>query len=122
MSEVLIARNVITCLVLNEGEKTVCLTSVQPLASGAVSKLIARQRPGTDGGIPMKRAKKSQSKRKRTAKREVLVTETRRITTEPKVEIRKPATLAQALTEPEVAVVKPETKARVVRRTVRRAA
>jgi hypothetical protein len=71
----------------------------------------------------MKRAKKTnQSKRKRTGKRELIVTETRRITTEPKVEIRKPATLAQALTEPGVAVVKPETKTRVVRRTVRRAA
>ena len=68
----------------------------------------------------MKRAKRNtQSKRKRTGKRELLVTE---ITTEPKVEIRKAATLAQALTEPAVAVVKPETKARVVRRTVRRAA
>jgi hypothetical protein len=73
--------------------------------------------------IPMKRAKKiNRSKPKRTGKRELVITETRRITTEPKVEIRKPATLAQALTEPEVAVVKPETKARLVRRTVRRAA
>jgi hypothetical protein len=86
----------------------------------------------------MKRGKQiSKSSRKRTGsrprrsatvlrvperKRELLVTETTRITTEPKVEIRKPATLAQALTEPETAVVKPETKARVVKRTVRRAA
>jgi hypothetical protein len=71
----------------------------------------------------MKRAKKTNpSKRKRTGKTDLIVTETRRITTEPQVEIRKPATLAQALTEQEVAVVKPETKARVVRRTVRRAA
>ena len=71
----------------------------------------------------MKRAKKTNpSKRKRTEKSDLIVTETRRITTEPKVEIRKPATLAQALTEPEVAVVKPETRARVVRRTIRRAA
>jgi hypothetical protein len=79
---------------------------------------------GTKGReLEMKRAKKTnRSARKRTGKRELIVTETRRITTEPKVEIRKPATLAQALTEPEVAVVKPETKARVVRRTVRRAA
>jgi hypothetical protein len=45
-----------------------------------------------------------------------LVTETD-IVTEPRVEIRKPATLAQALTEPAVAVVKPETK--VVRRVVK---
>ena len=71
----------------------------------------------------MKRAKQTkQSKRKRTAKRELIVTETRQITTEPTVEIRRPATLAQALTEPAVAVVKPETKARVIRRTTRRAA
>ncbi|HET9182220.1 MAG TPA: hypothetical protein VFP59_08820 [Candidatus Angelobacter sp.] len=74
---------------------------------------------------------KSELKRKRTgkrdlgkstAKRDLIVTETRRITTKPTIEIRKPATLAQALTEPEVAVVKPETRARVVRRTTRRAA
>lgn len=71
----------------------------------------------------MTRARKSrESSRKRYGKKKVLVTETTQITTEPKVEVRKPATLAQALTEPEVAVVKPETKARVVRRTVRRAA
>jgi hypothetical protein len=78
---------------------------------------------GTRERIQMKRTKKTTpSKRKRTGKRELIVTETRRITTEPKVEIRRPATLAQALTEPEVAVVKPETRARVVRRSVRRAA
>lgn len=59
---------------------------------------------------------------KRTPRQELIVTETRRITTEPTVEIRKPATLAQALTEPETAVVKPETKSRVVKRTVRRRA
>ena len=59
---------------------------------------------------------------KRTNRQELLVTETTRITTEPKIEIRKPATLAQALTEPETAVVKPETKARVVKRTVQRRA
>jgi hypothetical protein len=73
--------------------------------------------------LEMKRAKKANpSKQKRIGKRDLIVTETRRITTEPKVEIRKAATLAQALTEPQVAVVKPETKARVVRRTTRRAA
>ena len=63
-----------------------------------------------------------QSKRKRMQKRDLVITEIRRITTEPKVEIRKAATLAQALTEPEVVVIKPATRARVVRRTVRRAA
>jgi len=36
-----------------------------------------------------------------------VVTEKTYITTEPEIEIRKPATLAQALTEPAVAVVKP---------------
>ena len=71
----------------------------------------------------MARAKKTHKPtRKRSGKQELIVTETRKITTEPTVEIRKPATLAQALTEPEVAVVKPETKARVVRRSVRRRA
>jgi hypothetical protein len=45
------------------------------------------------------------------------------ITTEPEVEIRKPATLAQALTEPAVAVVKPKTKVRkeIQTKTLRRA-
>jgi len=44
-------------------------------------------------------------------------------TTVPEIEIRKPATLAQALTEPAVAVVKPNKKVRrVVQRTTRRAA
>ena len=41
-----------------------------------------------------------------------VVTEKTYITTEPEIEIRKPATLAQALTEPGVAVVKPKTKVR----------
>ncbi len=44
------------------------------------------------------------------------------ITTEPEVEIRRPATLAQALTEPEVAVVKPKTSVKKVRVKSRRAA
>lgn len=44
------------------------------------------------------------------------------ITTEPEVEIRKPATLAQALTEPKVAVVKPKTRVKKVRTKTRRAA
>lgn len=41
-----------------------------------------------------------------------VITEKTYVTTEPEVEIRKPATLAQALTEPPVAVVKPKTKVR----------
>jgi hypothetical protein len=41
-----------------------------------------------------------------------VVTENTYITTEPEIEIRKPATLAQALTDPAVAVVKPKTKVR----------
>ena len=57
----------------------------------------------------------------RTGKQRVIVDETREITTEPKVEIRKAGTLAQALTEPEEVVVKPETKARVVKREIKRA-
>jgi hypothetical protein len=48
---------------------------------------------------------------------ETVTTETD-IITRPRVEIRRAATLSQALTEPAVAVVKPESKAvtRVVRR------
>ena len=52
-----------------------------------------------------------------------VVTERTVRTTEPDVEIRKPATLAQALTELGVVVVKPKTKLRkVVGRSIRRAA
>jgi hypothetical protein len=51
-----------------------------------------------------------------------VVTEKTYITTEPEIEIRKPATLAQALTEPAVAVVKPKTKIKRVRAKTRRAA
>ncbi len=47
-----------------------------------------------------------------------VVTEQTEVTTEPEVEIRRPATLAQALTQPPVAVVKPKTKVR--RRVVER--
>jgi hypothetical protein len=52
-----------------------------------------------------------------------VVTEKTYVTTEPQVEIRKPATLAQALTEPAVAVVKPKSTVRkeVVARTRRSA-
>jgi hypothetical protein len=41
-----------------------------------------------------------------------IVTENTYVTTEPEVEIRKPATLAQALTEPAIAVVKPKSTVR----------
>lgn len=51
-----------------------------------------------------------------------VVTEKRYIVTEPEIEIRRPATLAQALTEPGVAVVKPRTTVRKVRAKIRRAA
>jgi hypothetical protein len=47
---------------------------------------------------------------------DTIVTETD-IVTQPKVEVRRPATLSQALTEPAEIVVKPETK--IVRRTVK---
>lgn len=52
-----------------------------------------------------------------------LIVEKTYITTEPEIEIRKPATLAQALTEPAVAVVKPKTKVRkeIQEKTRRRA-
>jgi len=39
-----------------------------------------------------------------------VITEKTYVTTEPEIEIRKPATLSQALTEPAMAVVKPKTK------------
>jgi hypothetical protein len=52
-----------------------------------------------------------------------IVTERTYTTTEPEVEIRKPATLSQALTERAEVVVKPKTKVeKVVRRSRRRAA
>jgi hypothetical protein len=51
-----------------------------------------------------------------------VVTEKTYITTEPEVEIRRPATLAQALTDPAVAVVKPRTQVRKVRTEARRIA
>jgi len=41
-----------------------------------------------------------------------VVTEKTYITTEPEIEIRKPATLSQAPTEPGVAVIKPKTRVR----------
>jgi hypothetical protein len=47
-------------------------------------------------------------KKKHARSKRVVTTETTRIKTEPVVEIRRPATLAQALTEPGVAVVKPK--------------
>jgi hypothetical protein len=51
-----------------------------------------------------------------------VITEKTHTTTEPEVEIRKPATLAQALTEPATIVVKPKKKVRkIVGRSIRRA-
>jgi hypothetical protein len=64
----------------------------------------------------MKRAKRPK------AKKQVVVEETTKFVTEPTIEVRKPATLAQALTEPAVAVVKPATKVIRERTTRRRAA
>ena len=88
----------------------------------ATKSTASRRRRTGKKEVTGKRTRKKELLRKRRGKRELIVTETRRITTEPNVEIRKAATLAQALTEPEVAVIKPETRARIVRRTVRRAA
>ena len=54
-------------------------------------------------------------------RKEVVVEITQTIT-KPKVEIRKPATLAQALSEPGTVVVKPETRStREIRKATRRA-
>jgi hypothetical protein len=52
-----------------------------------------------------------------------VITEETYVTTEPVIEIRRPATLAQALTQPAVAVVKPNSRVRkkVVARTYRAA-
>jgi hypothetical protein len=75
---------------------------------------------------PRKKSKKktSASKRtnsskggRRTNKAVDEVVTTTRVRTVPKIEVRRPGTLAQALTEPAVAVVKPQT--RVVERRVR---
>lgn len=72
--------------------------------------------------MPRRTRKKSSPKRRRKPAAVEVITERTQVITEPRVEIRKPATLAQALTEPAVAVVKPETRrTRTVRRT-RRAA
>jgi len=69
----------------------------------------------------MKRQRQSKRHQKpsATANKRIVTTETTEITTEPRVEVRKPATLAQALTEPAVAVIKPETKVTKTRRTRR---
>ncbi len=62
-------------------------------------------------------------RRNRSRKDKVVVQETTEFVTEPKVEVRRPATLAQALTEPAVAVIKPITRAtRRVQKISRRAA
>lgn len=53
-----------------------------------------------------------------------VITEKIYVTTEPEVEIRKPATLAQALTEPVIAVVRPRSRVRkqvIIRRSRSRA-
>lgn len=72
----------------------------------------------------MKRTRSSKAtaarKKNRSAKKpaKVETVETTRVVVEPHVEIRRAATLAQALTEPAELVVKPETKS--VQRTTRR--
>ena len=50
--------------------------------------------------------RKKPQKSRAPAKSRIVNTETTEITTQPRVELRRPATLAQALTEPVVAVVK----------------
>jgi hypothetical protein len=108
---------------------------------GTVTYLLSNQR-GDDMTTPKTKRKKSSSKprtrlvAKRSASPAVVsidravvpepvtdvVTEKTYITTEPEIEIRKPATLAQALTEPAVAVVKPKTTVRKVQTKTRRRA
>ncbi len=65
--------------------------------------------------------RRAQLKKSRSKAVEIEETTTQYVT-EPRVEVRKPATLAQALTEPAVVVIKPQTTARRVRRVTRRAA
>ena len=60
--------------------------------------------------------------RDRKKKQKVVVEERTELVTEPQVEIRRPATLAQALTERGVKVVKPQTRITRVDRKVKRAA
>jgi hypothetical protein len=50
--------------------------------------------------------RKKPQKSRAPAKSRIVNTETTEITTQPRVELRRPATLAQALTEPVVAVLK----------------
>lgn len=54
--------------------------------------------------------------------RKIVVEERTEMVTEPQVEIRRPATLAQALTERGVRVVKPQTRITRVDRKIKRAA
>ncbi len=72
----------------------------------------------------MKKRTASKSRRAKTPNktRQIVIQETTRIETEPVLEIRKPATLSQALTERAVAVVKPEGKRKVERKVTRRVA
>jgi hypothetical protein len=84
-----------------------------------------------------RKVKKSTKKRTRAPKRVIVaesgftipvegtrevITEQREIATEPEIEIRRPATLAQALTERTVAVVKPRSRVTRIVETRRRAA
>lgn len=73
----------------------------------------ARRRPGTiTVDLPV------------SLRRTDVITEKIYVTTEPEVEIRKPATLAQALTEPVIAVVRPRSRVRkqvIIRRSRPRA-
>jgi len=85
--------------------------------------------------MPTRRASQKKSRKSPSSRRKVVeigataepvlvkpvtnvVTEQTEVTTEPEVEIRRPATLAQALTQPPVAAVKPKTKVR--RRVIER--
>jgi hypothetical protein len=84
-------------------------------AKQVVRKVIRRS-------APVALARSAETRRRRVVAVETpaptvdtIVTETD-VVTEPKVEVRRPATLSQALTEPAEIVVKPETK--VVRRVV----
>jgi hypothetical protein len=93
--------------------------SAKKTAKKTVAKKVVRRRPAIALTVPA-----TVVKRRRVLKAipapeprvDTVVTETD-IVTEPKIEVRRPATLAQALTERAEVVVRPETK--VVSRVVK---
>ncbi len=84
-------------------------------AKRVVRKVVRRRGPVTLAAPTEVRRRRVMAIETPAPKVDTIVTETD-VVTEPKVEVRRAATLSQALTEPAEIVVKPETK--VVRRVV----